>query len=171
MLSRIIRFSLVFILLFCSTMLFISGSIGYGILVFLLLSLVILSIFKNEINLLAFLMLRQNKFKKAKNILNWIKNPDGMIKSQQAYYFYLHGLIDSQSGVIKEAEKHFKKALSIGLRMKQDQAVAKLNLAAAVAAKRNKPEAIRLLQDAKKLDTYKLLTDQIKMLETQLKKI
>lgn len=171
MISRIIRFSLVILLFVWTVLLFVQGEIGYGIMVFLLDGLVILSIFKNEINLLAFLMLRRNKFESAKNILNWIKSPNGMIKSQQAYYFYLHGLIDSQRGQIKEAEKSFKAAIQLGLRMKQDQAVAKLNLAAAVAAKRNKPEALRLLKDAKKLDTYKLLTDQIKMLENQLKRI
>lgn len=121
--------------------------------------------------MLAFLFLRRNNLNRAKSILNRVKRPENMIKSQEAYFYYLNGLLDAQKGLAKESEKSFRKAISIGLRMKQDQAVAKLNIAAAAASKRNKPEATRLLQEAKKLDTYKMLTEQIKMLEMQLKKI
>ena len=64
-----------------------------------------------------------------------------------------------------------KKALSTGLRMKTDQAMAKLNLAGIAMAKRRKREAQILLTEAKKLDTRKLLDEQIKMLQAQMKRL
>jgi uncharacterized protein HemY len=53
--------------------------------------------------------------------------------------------------------------------MKQDRAMATLNLAAAALQKGRKPEAQRLLEEAKKLDSAGMMTDQIKMMKEQLK--
>jgi hypothetical protein len=64
---------------------------------------------------------------------------------------------------------HLKKALSLGLRLKQDQAVAKLNLAGIAASKGNRVESQNLLREAKILDTNKALTEQIKSFENQMK--
>jgi hypothetical protein len=65
----------------------------------------------------------------------------------------------------------FKKALSTGLRMKNDQAVAKLNLAAIALSQRNKKVAMVYLEAAKKLDKQKLLTAQIREIEMMMKKV
>jgi hypothetical protein len=72
---------------------------------------------------------------------------------------------------VGKAETLLRKALSTGLRMKTDQAMAKLNLAGLAMAKRRKREATQLLSEAKKLDEKKMLDDQIKMLQNQLKRI
>jgi hypothetical protein len=47
--------------------------------------------------------------------------------------------------------------------------MATLNLAAAALQKGRKPEAQRLLEEAKKLDSAGMMTDQIKMMKEQLK--
>ena len=62
-----------------------------------------------------------------------------------------------------------RKALDYGLNMKQDRAMATLNLAAAALQKGRKAEAQKFLDDAKKLDSAGLMTDQIKMIRDQLK--
>ncbi len=151
---------------------FYQENIGNGISLVLLSGLVILFYFKNENILMAFFYLRKQNFEKTIKFLNKIKYPEkSLIKSQQAYYYYLLGLVESQVGKsMTISEKYLKKALKIGLRMKHDRAMAKLNLASIAASKRRKREALNLITEVKKLDTSKMLSEQIKMLQTQLKK-
>jgi len=153
-----------------SAYLFANGEIGYGILVILLIALVVLSIFRNERIILAFYHLRKNNMPKAQLALEKIKHPEKLVRSQEAYFYYLKALILSQTQMNK-AEKFFKKALTIGLRTDSDQAVAKLNLAGLAMSRRRKREATTLLSDAKKLDKHNMLDDQIKMMKQQLKRI
>ena len=93
-----------------------------------------------------------------------------MTTKQLGYYNYLHGIIFSQTN-LTQAEKYFKKALKLGLTMDYDVAMAKLSLAGIAMQKRRKREATMLLQEAKKLDKNKMLTEQIKMMQQQMKKI
>ena len=79
-------------------------------------------------------------------------------------------MIEAQKNLTK-AERHFKKAISLGLNMKHDLAMAKLSLAGIVMQKRRKREATLLLNEAKKLDKQKMLLDQIKMMQQQMKRI
>lgn len=72
---------------------------------------------------------------------------------------------------LNQAEKFFKKAISLGLSMDQDLALAKLNLAGIAMSRRRKLEATNLLNEAKKLDKHNMLKDQIAMMKEQLKKI
>ncbi|TXC82156.1 tetratricopeptide repeat protein [Luteibaculum oceani] len=150
---------------------FAEGNIGYGILLVLAAAIVILLIFRNERILMAFYHLRKNDMDKAAQSIEKIKHPEKLVKSQEAYYYFLQGLLHSQSKGIGKAEKYFVKALNTGLRMKHDQAMAKLNLAGIYAAKRRKREALNYLNQAKKLDEKKLLSDQIKMLQSQMGRI
>src|SRR5210317_634306 len=97
---------------------FIEVNIGNGIMYFLLTGVFIFLYFKNEIILLAFLRLRKQDFVGAKKWLDKIKNPESaLVKKQQGYYNYLHGLMVMQDNM-NDAEKYFKKALSLGLSMK-----------------------------------------------------
>ena len=93
-----------------------------------------------------------------------------MVTKQQGYYNYLHGIIHSQKN-LTQAEKYFKKALKLGLTMDYDVAMAKLSLAGIAMQKRRKREATTLLNEAKKLDKNNMLTEQIKMMQQQMKKI
>ena len=100
-----------------------------------------------------------------------IKNPEGaLVKKQQGYYNYLHGLMVSQTN-LNQAEKFFKKAIELGLSMDMDLAVAKLNLAGIAMSRRRKIEATNLLNEANKLDKQNMLKEQITMMKQQLKKI
>ena len=88
----------------------------------------------------------------------------------EGYFNYLHGIIYSQKN-LTHAEKYYKKALKLGLTMDYDVAMAKLSLAGIAMQKRRKREATQLLQEAKKLDKNNMLTEQIKMMQQQMKKI
>ena len=150
---------------------FIEGYIGNGIMLILLAGIFVFLYFKNEIILLAFLRLRKQDFPGAKKWLDKIKKPEAALtKKQQGYYWYLHGLMVSQTNMT-QAEKHFKKAIKLGLSMDHDLAMAKLNLAGIAMTKRRKREATNLLAEAKKLDKHGMLTDQIRMMKQQIKKI
>ena len=115
---------------------FSQGHIGNGISLLLLAGIFIFLYFKNEFILMAFLQLRRQNFEGAQKWLNYIKNPEGaLVKKQQGYYNYLHGIMLSQTN-ITQAEKFFKKAIKLGLSMDTDLAMAKLQLAGIAMTKR-----------------------------------
>ena len=147
------------------------GFVAYGVWSIILSGIFILFHFKNERNLLAFLYVRRNKFDKAAKILDKVKHPERMIRTQEAYYYYLSGLVTAQLRSINKAENLFKKALDKGLRTKTDRAVARLNLAGFSLQKRNKKLAKYHLEEAKKLDKHKMLKSQIKEIEHMMKRV
>ncbi|MFV0565086.1 MAG: DUF2892 domain-containing protein [Flavobacteriaceae bacterium] len=149
---------------------FTENYIGNGIMLILLALVFVFLYFKNELILRAFFRLRKQDFNGAKKWLDKIKNPEAaLVKKQQGYYNYLHGLMISQTNM-NEAEKYFKKAVTLGLSMNHDLAMAKLNLAGIAFSKRRKLEAQKLLTEAQKLDKQGILTDQIKMMKDNMKR-
>lgn len=150
---------------------FAEENIGNGILILLLAGIPVFFFFKNEFLLLAFLQIRKQNMTGAKKWLDYIKNPTSALrKGQEAYYYFLQGLMVTQTSMT-QAEKLFKKALKLGLSMDHDVAMAKLNLAGVSMHKRRKREATLLLNEAKKLDKHGMLKDQIKMMKDQMKKM
>ena len=150
---------------------FYEGYIGNGIALILLAAIFVFLYFRNEMILMAFLRMRKQDMDGTERWLSKIKNPEAALTTkQQGYYNYLHGIIFSQKN-LTQAEKYFRKALKLGLNMDYDVAMAKLSLAGILIQKRRKREATTLLQEAKKLDKNNMLTDQIKMLQQQMKKI
>ena len=171
MFPKIIKIILAIVFLSYGGNQFYENYIGNGIFLTLISGMLVLIFFKNEIIFLAFLRLRKQDFKGTESWLNKIKNPESsLVKKQQGYYYYLHGIIQSQNN-LTVAEKHFKKAIQLGLSMTHDLAMAKLSLAGILMQKRRKREASVLLNEAKKLDKHGMLTDQVKMMQQQMKRI
>tara|TARA_B100000965_G_scaffold138962_1_gene115656 strand:+ start:630 stop:1145 length:516 start_codon:yes stop_codon:yes gene_type:complete len=171
MYPKFIKLILAFLSLGYSIFQFTENNIGNGIALIFLMLLIVFLYFKNEIILLAFLRMRKQDFNGTERWLNKIKNPDSALtKKQVGYYNYLKGIIASQTN-LTVAEKFFKKAISIGLSMDHDLAMAKLSLAGILIQKRRKREASNLLNEAKKIDKQKMLSDQIRMMQQQMKRI
>lgn len=148
----------------------VESYIGNGIMLIVLSFVFVFLYFKNEIILLSFLRLRKQDFPGAKKWLDKIKNPEAsLVRKQQGYYNYLNGLMLSQTNM-NEAEKYFKKAVTLGLSMDTDMAMTKLNLAGIAMSKNRKREAEILLSEAKKLDKQNMMEDQIKMMKNQMKR-
>jgi len=144
------------------------GSWGWGILGIILALLVFVTFFFNEKMLLAQYYLRKENMEKAEAWLNKIANYEReLISMQHGYYQLLLGLIESRKAPL-QSEKYFKRALSLGMSMEHNVALAKLSLAGIAMAKRNKREATMYLQEAKKADKNKLLAEQIKMMQAQM---
>ena len=171
MYPKYIKLILAFLTLAFSIFQFSENNIGNGIALIFLVLIFVFLYFKNEIIILAFLRLRKQDFNGTEKWLNKIKNPESALTKKQVGYFnYLKGVISSQTN-LTQAEKYFKKAISIGLSMNHDLAMAKLSLAGILIQKRRKREATNLLNEAKKIDTQKMLSDQIKMMQQQMKRI
>ena len=171
MYPKYIKLILATLTLIYSIFQFFENNIGNGIALIFLMIIFIFLYFKNEIILLAFLRLRKQDFDGTEKWLNKIRNPESALtKKQVGYYNYLKGIISSQTN-LTVAEKFFKKAIAIGLSMNHDLAMAKLSLAGILIQKRRKREATILLNEAKKIDKQKMLSDQIKMMQQQMKRI
>ena len=141
---------------------------GWGVLLVFLSILVFLTYFYNEHMLIAQWHLRKDNMAKAETSLSRIKSYEKELnKVQYGYYNLLIGLIESRKAPMK-SEKYFKQALSYGLHMDHNVALAKLSLAGIAMAKRNKREAQMYLTEAKKADKNKLLADQIKQMKDQM---
>lgn len=171
MFHKYIKIALAVLIFAWSVFEFSQSHIGNGIFLLLLAGVVIFFYFKNEMLLMAFLRVRKQDFAGADKWLNKIKNPSGnLIRKQEGYYNLMKGIMSSQTN-LNESEKYLKRALQLGLSMKHDIAMAKLQLAGIAMTKRRKNEASQLLNEAKKLDKYNILADQIKLFKEQLKKI
>lgn len=166
--SNIVRIILSSLLLVGTVVLFWFGHWGWGILGILVTILAWVTVFFNENMLIAQWYLRKQDMGKAEKWLKNIKSYEKqLISAQHGYYHLLLGLIESQRAPM-QSEKFFKRALSLGLHMDHNVALAKLSLAGVAMAKRNKREAEKLLQEAKRADKNKLLADQIKMMKDQM---
>ena len=150
-------------------MMFFTRDWGWGIVVFILSSLPILLYFKNEYLLLSFWQMRKQNTVGAAKWLQKITNYRTQLhKSQYGYFHYLQGLTLAQDSPAK-VEPLMRKALEYGLNMKHDRAMANLNLAAVAISKGRKQEGQKYLEEARKLDSAGMMTDQIKMMRDQLK--
>ena len=171
MLNKNIKLIIAGLIVITSIWQFTENNIGNGIFLLLLTVIPVFLYYRNEFILLAFLKLRKQDFEGAKKWLSYIKNPESaLIRKQQGYFNYLHGIMLSQNN-INQAEKHFKKAIELGLSMDMDLAVAKLNLAGIALSRRRKLEATNLLSEVKKLDKQNILKEQVAMMKEQMKKI
>lgn len=166
--SNIVRIVICSLMTVGIVILFWFGHWGWAILAILLTILAWITVFFNEKMLIAQWFLRKENMPKAELWLRKIRNYEKeLISAQHGYYHMLIGMIESQRAPL-QSEKYFRKALAMGLHMDHNVALAKLSLAGIAMAKRNKREAEKWLNEAKKADKNKLLADQIKMMKSQM---
>jgi hypothetical protein len=77
----------------------------------------------------------------------------------------------SQEMGFAKSEQMLRKAIELGLRQPEDNAVARMHLAGICAQTGRKNEAVSLLAEAKKMDKNGMLKDQIKMLQSQMQAV
>jgi hypothetical protein len=149
--------------------LFYTGYWGWGITFILLSAILVLTFFRNENVIIALYQMRLGRQDKAWNALNRIKAPQFLPKRQHAYVLYLKGMLGLQNDLgFAKCEQLIRKALQIGLRTKQDQAVAKMQLAGICMQSGRKQEAQSLISESRKLDTNGLLKEQLDMMKKQM---
>ena len=167
----ILRIFIALVLLGGTVGLFLTGFWGWGITSVFPLAIVIFSFFRNEQVILALNQMRLGNQEKAKKHINRITAPQYMTRRQHAYVLYLKALMNAQELGFAQSEQLLRKALSLGLRTNEDNAVARMHLAGICAQTGRRPEASALLSEAKKYDKNGMLKDQIKMLQSQMQAV
>lgn len=168
MINKNVKIVVAVLLLATAIWQFTENNIGNGIFLLLLMLIVVLIYFKNEMLIMTLFKFRKQDMDGAKKILDKINPTSALVKNQQGYYFYLNGIIDAQTN-INQAEKHFKQALDLGLNQKEDLAVTKLQLAGITMSKGRAVEAQKLIAEAEQHDTKGMLKEQISMMKAQMK--
>ena len=151
-----------------NTYLFYIGRWGWGITFIFVTTLIVLSFFRNEKMIWAMYQMQRGDTDKAKKYINKITHPQFMLRKQHAYILYLKALMNSQDYSFGQCEQLLRKALSLGLRTNEDNAVARMHLAGICAQSGRRKEAMSLISEAKKFDKKGMLKDQIKMMQQQM---
>lgn len=168
MLGFIVRSLLALASLSFTVWLYATGYWGWGIVFTLISALIVLSFFRNENIIIALYQMRLGKQDKAYAALNRIKAPKLLPKKQYAYVTYLKAMLGAQELGFAKSEQMLRKAQALGLRTKQDQAMANMHLAGICMQTGRKREAQTLLAQAKKLDTNGILKEQLSMMKNQM---
>lgn len=168
MLGFIIRIILAAGSLTSTVALFYNGYWGWGIVMIFITALVGFSFFRNENMILALNSMRMGDTEKAKKNINKITHPQFLPRKQHAYVLFLKAVLNTQELGFAQSEQLLRKAISMGLRTGQDNAVARMHLAGICAQTGRKSEAVSLLAEAKKLDSSGMMKEQISMMQKQL---
>ncbi|MEY3236026.1 MAG: hypothetical protein RI883_127 [Bacteroidota bacterium] len=165
----IIRCIVATIALGFNVFLFINGNWGWGITFLFVTAIVILSFFRNESMILALNQMRLGNTDKAKMYINRITHPNLLPRKQHAYVLFLQAVMNTQEYGFSKSEQYLRKAIGLGLRTGQDNAVARMHLAGICLQTGRKSEAEKLLAEAKKLDNTGMMREQINSMLNQMK--
>ena len=168
MINFIIRCLVAAASLFFTVALFYTGNGGWGIMMILLDVIVGFSFFRNERMIMGLNAMRMGDTEKAKNHINKISAPQFLPKKQHAYVLFLKAVLGTQELGFAKSEELLRKAIAMGLRTGQDNAVARMHLAGICAQTGRKTESLTLLAEAKKLDTAGMMKEQINQMQKQM---
>ena len=168
MLGFIIKCGLAALSLGGTIALFATGHWGWGIVMIFVTVIIGFSFFRHERMILAVNQMRLGNQEKAKMHINKITHPQLLPKKQHAYVVYLQAVMGGQELGFAKTEQLLRKAIGMGLRQAQDQAVAKMHLAGICAQTGRRKESLTLLAEAKKLDASGMMKEQINMMQKQM---
>lgn len=148
--------------------LFGAGHWGWAICMIFVSAIIGLSFFRNERMIMGLNQMRLGNTDKAKEHINKITAPQFLPKKQHAYVLFLQAVLNSQEIGFAKSEQLLRKALGMGLRTDQDNAVARMHLAGICAQTNRRSEAVSLLAEAKKLDKSGMMREQINQMQKQM---
>ncbi len=149
--------------------LFYNGYWGWGIVMIFALIIIGFTFFRDERMILALNAMRSGDTDKAAMYIRKITHPQFLPKKQHAYVLFLQAVLGTQELGMSKSEDLLRKAMRMGLRTNQDNAVARMHLAGICAQTGRNKEALSLLAEAKKLDDNGVMRDQIVQMQKQLK--
>ena len=168
MIGFIIRCLVAAVTLSFNTYLFYTGYWGWGIFMIFISFLVVFSFFRNENMVLALVQMQRGNTEKALKCINRIRQPQFLPRKQHAYVLFLQAVMGAQQVGMAQSEQKLRKAISLGLRKAEDNAMARMHLAGICAQTGRKKESLSLLSEAKKLDKSGMMKDQIRTMQQQL---
>ncbi|GAB5417429.1 MAG: hypothetical protein Crog4KO_30110 [Crocinitomicaceae bacterium] len=169
MIGFIIRCALAVGTLLATYLLFADGYWGWGITMIIPIFIIGFSFFRNENMILALNQMRLGNTDKAKKYINRISAPQFLPKKQHAYVLFLKAVLSTQELGFAKSEQMLRKAIDMGLRTSQDNAVARMHLAGICVQTGRRKEAQTLLAEAKKMDKNGMMKDQINQMQSQLR--
>ena len=93
-------------------------------------------------------------------LIEQIKKPEWLVKQNRTYYHFIKGMIALQQKELSEGEKQLKIAVNRGLRSKNDNALAILNLAHICFLEKRLDDAQNYLQQARSFNPSDLVIKQ-----------
>ncbi len=168
MIGFIIKCALALTSLFGTIALFASGHWGWGIVMIFVTAIIGLFFLRHERMILALNQMRMGDHEKAKHHINKITLPHVLPRKQHAYVLYLKAVLGTQELGFARSEQLLRKALTLGLRTGQDNAVARMHLAGICMQTGRRQEAVSLLAEAKKLDENGMMREQISSMQKQM---
>jgi len=169
MIGFIIRCALAAGTLVSTYLLFAEGYWGWGITMIIPIFIIGFSFFRNENMILALNQMRLGNTDKAKKYINRISAPQFLPKKQHAYVLFLQAVLNTQELGFAKSEQMLRRAIEMGLRTPQDNAVARMHLAGICVQTGRRKEAQTLLVEAKKMDKSGMMKDQINQMQAQLR--
>lgn len=169
MIRFIIKSIIALAALFLTVALFYNGYWGWGIVMIFMLVIIGFTFFRDERMIMALNAMRSGDTEKAGKQISKITHPQFLPKKQHAYVLFLKAVLGTQELGFAKSEELLRKAMKMGLRTGQDNAVARMHLAGICAQTGRNKEAITLLAEAKKLDENGAMKDQISQMQKQLK--
>lgn len=152
-----IRFLLVFFFFVLGLILHIQVGIGSAWYLYLAGFIILLTHFLFGSVWAAFAMLRKGKIPEAETLINQVKRPDFLSKQHKAYYHFVKGMIALQKEELPEGEHQLTKALDIGLRTPNDNALTALNIAHIYYKQQNLSPCRTFLKKAKAFEPKDLM--------------
>ncbi|WP_185868535.1 tetratricopeptide repeat protein [Blattabacterium cuenoti] len=166
--TKIISFLFIFLI---STFFFFKEKYIIGLFFILLSFIPIFFIFRNEFLILSLFKIIRKDFNGLEKYLKCIKDPESQLtKEQISYYYFLNGILYSNKNLLK-SEYYMKKSLDLGLRLNENIAIAKLNIAIAHLSRGDKKNAKNFLLEAKKMDASGMLREHIQFIYIKMKKM
>ncbi|MDB2656950.1 DUF2892 domain-containing protein [Crocinitomicaceae bacterium] len=169
MIGFIIRCVLAAGTLISTYLLFAKGYWGWGITMIIPIFIIGFSFFRNENMILALNQMRVGNTEKAKKYIGRITAPQFLPKKQHAYVLFLQAVLNTQELGFAKSEQLLRRAIEMGLRTDQDNAVARMHLAGICVQTGRRKEAQTLLVEAKKMDKNGMMKDQINQMQSQLR--
>jgi tetratricopeptide (TPR) repeat protein len=135
------------------------------------LALVIWGYFKNGTVYVAFRHLQKGNYQKAEHLLNKVKKPEILKKSQKSYYHFTKGFIELNKDSLKASKGEFLKVLELGLRTENDTSIVSINLALIEMKLGNFDEALLYINKTKELNYKPALKFEIERVEKEYLKL
>ena len=152
-----LRFYLIFLFAFIGLVLHIEiGFHGAWYLYLAALILLLTHVLFNNV-WAAFTQLRKGQIDEAEILINGIKKPQWLAPRHKAYYHFTKGMIALQRKEMPDGKDHLKFAIDKGLRSKNDNALAALNLAHIYFVEKEMVDAKSFLDRAKSFQSDDLM--------------
>lgn len=168
MFNNSVRLILSVIFLSLAIYLFLTGRIQLGALIVVAVIFLMYGYFRYGSVWSAFKDLQKGRNDKAEKLINSIKYPDLLTNQQKGFYFFTKAIIEQDKENFDEAESLYLKALELGVRTKNNEAIINYNLAKIYFEKNLLDSAKERLQKASSLSEKNELDIEIKNLSLQI---